>query len=163
MFKIISEKKYKELNDIIQKQKTAFDCEVIKNRQLEEKLIECNDDLKVLESRNKDLNKLYDKTELNLRETIKENNTLQQQYLNERESNRKLTVKLDTITSNRNTLIEKIEKYSQFNKQYLKLLVDNITNEKNFVRLIKGIDITSTKVMRYSNKTLNYEEVNKND
>lgn len=152
MFKIISEKKYKELNDIIQKQKTAFDCEIIKNRKLEEELKEYNVDLEVIESRNKVLNKQYDKTVFNLRETIKKNEILEQQYLNERELNRKLTVKLDTITINRNTLIEKIEKYSQFNKQYLKLLIDNLTNEKNFVRLIKGIDITSTKVMRYSNK-----------
>lgn len=152
MFKIISEKKYKELNDIIQKQKTAFDCEIIKNRKLEEELKEYNVDLEVIESRNKVLNEQYDKTVFNLRETIKKNEILEQQYLNERELNRKLTVKLDTITINRNTLIEKIEKYSQFNKQYLKLLIDNLTNEKNFVRLIKGIDITSTKVMRYSNK-----------
>lgn len=78
----------------------------------------------------------------------KDSQILEERYLDEREAKRKLQVKYDNFSINRNTLLSYIKKYKQFNKKYLYSLIDSLEVSDIFIKRIKNIDKSQNKVMK---------------
>lgn len=82
----------------------------------------------------------------------KDSQILEERYLDEREAKRKLQVKYDNFSINRNTLLSYIKKYKQFNKKYLYSLIDSLEVSDIFIKRIKNLDKSQNKVMKEGTK-----------
>lgn len=78
----------------------------------------------------------------------KDSQILEQRYLDERDLKRKLQVKYDNFSVNRNTLLSYIKSYRQFNKEYLYSLIDSLEINDIFIKRIKNLDKTQNKVLK---------------